>query len=113
MLIGHDMAADQELQRFQRWLQSELSETSGIDDPSDKERRRSQIEITISEVIRYRELIDSLGSTVSAPFVERESPVRQSASVDISPENNEEGFCNSCGARLSNDLEFCTVCGDF
>jgi len=113
MLIGHDMATDLELQRFQRWLQSELAETSSIDDPSDKERRRSQIEITISEVIRYRDLIDSLGSAVSAPFVERESPVRESASAEINPENAEEGFCNSCGARLSSDLEFCTVCGDF
>ena len=60
MLCPMTMIETSELERFQRWLQSELANASLIDDKDDKGRRTLQIELAISEVMRYREILSSL-----------------------------------------------------
>ena len=105
------MESGSELERLQRWLQSELAEASILEDSKDRERRQIQIEIAISEVIRYRELVGSM-ALVSAPFVEREANVRDPSNSDVKP-TTKSGECHACGASKSNDIEFCPVCGEF
>ena len=105
------MEGRSELERLQRWLQSELAEASILEDKKERERRQIQIEIAISEVIRYREIVSSL-ALVSGPFVERESPVRDPSNSDVRP-TTISGECHSCGATRSGDIEFCPVCGEF
>ena len=101
-----------ELERFQRWLQSELAMATSIEDKTDRDRRLLQIEIAISEVVRYREILINLESTTSSPFVERESKVREQNNTDVKPVTK-IGECHSCGAEKISDLQFCPVCGEF
>ena len=101
-----------ELERFQRWLQSELAIATSIEDKTDRDRRQLQIEIAISEVVRYREILNNLESTTSSPFVERESKVREQNNTDVKPVTK-IGECHSCGAEKISDLQFCPVCGEF
>ena len=61
-----------ELERFQRWLQSELANASLIDDKDDRGRRILQIELAISEVVRYREILSSLDQTHPSTNEQRE-----------------------------------------
>ncbi len=105
------MEGGSELERLQRWLQSELSEASIIEDKKERERRQIQIQIAISEIIRYRELVGNL-NLVSSPFVERENSVRNPSISEVKPEAK-SGECHACGASKSNDIEFCPVCGEF
>ncbi len=100
-----------ELERFQRWLQSELAIASSIEDKTDRDRRLLQIEIAISEVVRYREVLSSLKNN-SSPFVERDSAVREQTNADVKPVTK-TGECHSCGAEKISDLQFCPVCGEF
>ncbi len=105
------MERSSELERLQRWLQSELAEASILEDRNERESRQIQIEIAISEVIRFRELVSNL-ALVSSPFVERESPARDPSNSDVGP-TTKTGECHACGASRSNDIEFCPVCGEF
>ncbi len=101
-----------ELERFQRWLQSELAIASSLEDKTDRDRKLLQIEITISEVIRYREILSSLDSSSSSPFVQRDDAVRDPSNSEVKPVTK-SGECHSCGAEKISDLQFCPVCGDF
>ena len=101
-----------ELERFQRWLQSELEIATSIEDKTDRDRRQLQIEIAISEVVRYREILNNLESTTSSPFLERDSKVREQNNTDVKPVTK-IGECHSCGAEKISDLQFCPVCGEF
>ena len=101
-----------ELERFQRWLQSELAIATSIEDKTNRDRRLLQIQIAISEVVRYREILNNLESTTSSPFVERESKVREQNNTDVKPVTK-MGECHSCGAEKISDLQFCPVCGEF
>jgi hypothetical protein len=102
-----------DISRFQRWLQAELAETANIEDSNERDRRRLQIEIAIAEAIRFGELIERLGDSVAAPFVARESPTRVASQHEVAPTPKEEGKCPACGAVMSQDIEFCPVCGEF
>ncbi len=102
-----------DIRRFQRWLQAELAETANIEDTAERERRRLQIEIAIAEAIRFEELIERWGDSVAAPFVDRESPTRVSSQHEVAPTPKEGGECPSCGAAMSQDIDFCPVCGEF
>ncbi|HJM13634.1 MAG TPA: hypothetical protein QF641_03990 [Candidatus Thalassarchaeaceae archaeon] len=106
------MSGNSEIERFQRWLQSELSLASDIEDPLERDRRQTQLEIAISEALRFRETLESIGGSVAAPFVERESPVRKPTNIEVKP-SVALGECHSCGAKMSGDIEFCPVCGEF
>lgn len=112
MLAGINVIDTTELERFQRWLQSELATASSIEDKTDRQRRLLQIDIAISEVVRYREVLSSLESTTSSPFVERDSAVREQNNSDVKPVTK-IGECHSCGAEKISDLQFCPVCGEF
>ena len=101
-----------ELERFQRWLQSELAIATSIEDKTDRDRRLLQIQIAISEVVRYREILNNLESTTSSPFLERDSKVREQNITDVKPVTK-IGECHSCGAEKISDLQFCPVCGEF
>ena len=85
MLAGNNVIDTSELERFQRWLQSELAIATSIEDKTDRDRRLLQIEIAISEVVRYREILNNLESTTSSPFVERESKVREQNNTEVKP----------------------------
>ena len=111
-LAGLHMGAPSEMDRFQRWLQSELAEASLIEDKKDSERRVIQIDIAISEAVRYRDLVSRLDQAVSSPFVERESAVRISSNNEVKP-TSISGECHACGATKNSDIEFCPVCGEF
>ena len=112
MLAGNNVIDTAELERFQRWLQSELATASSIEDKTDRDRRLLQIDIAISEVVRYREVLSSLESTASSPFVERDSAVREQNNSDVKPVTK-TGECHSCGAEKISDLQFCPICGEF
>jgi len=112
VLSGINVIDTAELERFQRWLQSELAIASSIEDKTDRDRRLLQIEIAISEVVRYREVLSSLKNNSSSPFVERDSAVREQTNADIKPVTK-TGECHSCGAEKISDLQFCPVCGEF
>lgn len=102
-----------DISRFQRWLQAELAETTNIEDSNERDRRRLQIEIAIAEAIRFGELIERLGDSVAAPFVDRESSTRVASQHEVAPTPKEGGGCPKCGAAMSHDIEFCPVCGEF
>ncbi len=105
------MEGPSEIDRFQRWLQSQLSEASMIEGEEAKENRLVQIEIAIAEVIRYRQLVNSL-NLVASPFVERESKVREPNISEVKPITKSDE-CHSCGSIRTGDIEFCPVCGEF
>jgi|TARA_B100000959_G_scaffold234588_1_gene252474 hypothetical protein len=102
-----------DIRRFQRWLQAELAETTNIEDSRERERRRLQVEIAIAEAIRFRELIERFGDSVAAPFVDIESPTRVASQNEVTASPKECGECPSCGAAMSQDIDFCPVCGEF
>ena len=106
------MAGANHMDRFQRWLQSELAEASLIEDKNDRERRMMQIEIAISEAVRFRDIISRLDDAVSSPFIERESAVRVSSNKEVKA-TTASGECHACGATKNSDIEFCPVCGVF
>ena len=99
--------------RFQRWLQAELADTTNIEDHKDRERRRLQLEMAISEAMRYGEILDRLGDSVASPFVERKSPVREASTAEVKPTTKEGGECPSCSAIMSQDIDFCPSCGEY
>ncbi len=107
------MSNTNDIRRFQRWLQAELAETSNIEDSRERERRRLQIEIAIAEAIRFGELIERFGDSVAAPFVDMESPTRVASQHEVAPSPKEGEECPSCGAVMSQDIDFCPVCGEF
>ena len=112
MLSRNIVIDSSELERFQRWLQSELAIASSVEDKVDRERRLMQIEMAISEVVRYREILTTLENSTTSPFVERDVAVRVQSNSDVKPEAK-IGECHSCGSVKISDLEFCPVCGEF
>ena len=104
------MKEPSDIERFQRWLQAELSEASAIEDKEEREKRQIQIEIAISEAIKFRQLIDTV--KIASPFIQRDSNVREPSSSEVKP-TVKSGECHSCGAIRNSDIEFCPVCGEF
>tara|TARA_B100000945_G_C20063555_1_gene449194 strand:- start:113 stop:448 length:336 start_codon:yes stop_codon:yes gene_type:complete len=111
-VVGRHVESTSEIERFQRWLQSEMAEASSIQDRGEREKRLLQIDIAISETIRYRGILENLEKPPSSPFVHRENPVRAKSNSEVKPVTK-SGECHICGAIKSNDLEFCPVCGEF
>ena len=104
------MKEPSDIERFQRWLQSELSAASANEDKEEREKRQIQIEIAISEAIKFRQLVDSV--TIASPFIQRDSNVREPNNSEVKP-TVKSGECHSCGAIRTSDIEFCPVCGEF
>ena len=101
-----------EMENFQRWLQTQLSLTSTIEDSSERERRRLQIESAIREAISFRESLEMLADLqVSPPFVSSESSVRK-ISEPIAPDAGNNSKCPKCESEVEQELGCCTMCGE-
>ena len=102
-----------EIEIFQRWLQSKLVATQHIEDPVERDRRRSHIESAISEAIFFRESLEKLESIESpAPFIERSSSVRSIETRDHAVSTKDGKKCVKCSSDLVEDLSFCPICGE-
>ncbi|MBK70023.1 MAG: hypothetical protein CMB53_01300 [Euryarchaeota archaeon] len=107
------MAEPNDMENFQRWLQTQLSMTSSIDDPVDRERRRLQIESAIREAISFRESLKILEELqVSPPFVNSEKSVRSISEPQSTNSRSDITRCPICDSEIEQDLGFCTVCGE-
>ena len=74
-----------EIEIFQRWLQSKLVATQHIEDPIERDRRRSHIESAISEAIYFRESLEKLESLESRRGTRRTWPEERSSSPPAAP----------------------------
>ncbi len=102
-----------EIEIFQRWLQSKLVATEHIEDPIERDRRRSHIESAISEAIYFRESLEKLESLDSpAPFIERSTSVRSIDNRDHAVSTSDGKKCIKCSSVLVEDLSFCPICGE-
>ena len=102
-----------EIEIFQRWLQSKLAATQHIDDPVERDRRRTHIESAISEAIFFRESLEKLESLESpAPFIERSSAVRSIDNNEHAVSTKDGKKCVKCSSDLVEDLSFCPICGE-
>ena len=105
------MGEQSDIEKFQRWLQSQLGDVKLIEDLEEKERRQIQLESAIQEAINFRNLV-SLVEDIAPPFVERESSVRVVSSEEVVKESS-GGFCPSCEKPITPELDFCINCGEF
>ena len=105
------MAEQSDIEKFQRWLQSQLDDVKSIEDAEERERRQIQLESAIQEAINFRNLM-SLVQDIAPPFVERESSVRVVSDEEVVKESS-GAFCSSCEKTISQELDFCTNCGEF
>ncbi len=80
------MSEQSDIEKFQRWLQSQLDDVKSIEDVDERERRQIQLECAIQETINFRSLM-SLVQDIAPPFVERESPVRVVSEEKVSKES--------------------------
>ncbi|MBC64342.1 MAG: hypothetical protein CMB15_01730 [Euryarchaeota archaeon] len=105
------MSEQSDIEKFQRWLQSQLDDVKLIEDIEERKRRQIQLECAIQESINFRSLM-SLVQDIAPPFVERESPVRVVSGEKVSKESS-GGFCPSCEKPITSDIDFCINCGEF
>ena len=105
------MAEQSDIEKFQRWLQSQLDDVKSIEDAEERERRQIQLESAIQEAINFRNLV-SLVQDIAPPFVERESSVRVVSDEEVVKESS-GAFCSSCEKPITPELDFCTNCGEF
>ena len=81
------MAELSDIEKFQRWLQSQLDDVGSIEDVDERERRQIQLESSIQETINFRSLM-SLVEDIAPPFVERESSVRVVSNDEVVKESS-------------------------
>ena len=113
MGTGTDMSEPGDVEIFQRWLQAKLAATDHIEDPEERQRRRTHIESAISEAISFRDSLQKLESLESpSPFIERDSAVRSIENRNELVTSNDSNACPKCSAMLLADLDFCPVCGE-
>jgi uncharacterized membrane protein YheB (UPF0754 family) len=105
------MAEQSDIEKFQRWLQSQLDDVKLIEDVNERERRQIQLESAIQEAINFRNLV-SLVKDIAPPFVERESSVRVLSDEEVVKESSGI-FCLSCEKPITSEIDFCTNCGEF
>ena len=106
------MSDDSDIVNFQRWLQNRLDQLSNIDDLNERTRLEKRIQNAIQECIDYRTSLEVI-SQVQDPFVVRKNPVRVISQDSISSPTVVDGKCNSCGAVMAEDLQFCPICGKY
>ena len=107
------MTKSGDIVKFQRWLQSQLSEAENIEDPKEKKRRILKIDAALSETIFFRELLESIDSVIESPFVQRETPVRNNEKQQLSPKQNNTLTCTKCNGEIDSELKFCLLCGEY
>ena len=102
-----------DIERYQRWMQIQLAETENIEDLDERYRRRLQLEISISEIIKYREFLEKLDDRISSPFVEVTNEILPKPDQEVTATVKVSGECATCGESLSPDIDFCPFCGNF
>jgi len=109
------MSDSEAIEQFQRWLQARLAIAEQIDDPSERLRATLQVESAIHLAIQYRELVEFTPDDIPPPFVEVDSPIRIISDEDsvISTVIHDTMTCTKCDAEMTQDLEFCSVCGEY
>ena len=108
------MSGVSDIEQFQRWLQAQLAMSENIDDPSEQDRVKIQIESAIQLVIQYRQIIDEQSESVPSPFSEMPSPVRVIDNTDLEKtETPDSSLCAGCQEPVSGDLDFCPACGKY
>lgn len=113
MRVGANMSEPGDVEIFQRWLQAKLAATDHIEDPDERQRRRTHIESAISETISFRDSLQKLESLESpSPFIERDSAVRSTENRGEVIANNDSNVCPKCSSLLLADIDFCPVCGE-
>ena len=106
--MGDEAAVDV----FMRHLQAELEATETIVDAVEREQRRRQLQAALQEAMRFMAVHDErvrlgLDPTEVVQPQQRtvESEIRQTMSTLAA------GTCESCGAMLDPELDFCPACG--
>ena len=108
------MADSPTLEEYMRHLQASLEEAERIDDRIEREERTLQLETSIQECLifanRYKELvehgIDPLILVSSDPDIEAPPPASKVQALVLG-----NTMCDTCGASLDSDLNFCPACG--
>ena len=97
---------------FMRHLQAELEATDTIVDAVEREQRRRQLQAALQEAMRFMAVHDErvrlgLDPTEVVQPQQRtvESEIRQTMST------LDAGICETCGAMLDPELDFCPACG--
>lgn len=112
--IYHEAVSNtRDIERYQRWMQIQLAETENIEDLDERDRRRLQLEISISEIIKYREFLEKLDDRISSPFVEVTNEILPKPDQEVTATVKVSGECATCGESLSPDIDFCPFCGNF
>ena len=97
---------------FMRHLQAELEATDTIVDAVEREQRRRQLQAALQEAMRFMAVHDErvrlgLDPTEVVQPQQRtvESEIRQTMSTLAA------SICETCGAMLDPELDFCPACG--
>jgi len=107
------MSETGDIVKFQRWLQSQLSEAESIEDPKEKERRILRLDAALAETIFFRELLETIDNVIESPFVQRDNPVRNNERQELTPKQSDSLTCSKCSGEIDPELQFCLLCGEY
>ncbi len=108
------MSGTSEIEQYQRWLQARLAMSDNIEDPSERDRIKIQIESAIQLAIQYRQILEEQSETVPSPFTELSSPVRVVEDTNLEKSDIPDStICSGCQEPVSGDLDFCPACGKY
>ena len=108
------MSGTSEIEQYQRWLQARLAMSDNIEDPSERDRIKIQIESAIQLAIQYRQILEEQSETVPSPFTELSSPVRVVEDTNLEKSDIPDStICSGCQEPVSGDLDFCSACGKY
>ena len=108
------MSGTSEIEQYQRWLQARLAMSDNIEDPSERDRIKIQIESAIQLAIQYRQILEEQSETVPSPFTELSSPVRVVGDTNLEKSDIPDStICSGCQEPVSGDLDFCPACGKY
>ena len=108
------MSGTSEIEQYQRWLQARLAMSDNIEDPSERDRIKIQIESAIQLAIQYRQILEEQSETVPSPFTELSSPVRVVEDTNLEKSDVPDStICSGCQEPVSGDLDFCPACGKY
>ncbi|MBJ35803.1 MAG: hypothetical protein CMB68_00195 [Euryarchaeota archaeon] len=108
------MSGTSEIEQYQRWLQARLAMSDNIEDPSERDRIKIQIESAIQLAIQYRQILEDQSETVPSPFTELSSPVRVVEDTNLEKSDVPDStICSGCQEPVSGDLDFCPACGKY
>jgi len=116
------VADDTSVDELIRFLQSELENTTDIEDKEMREKRQWQLESAIQESLAFlndvRDLeargIKSLETDDSVRVIARTVNISQDMENNSDTLNDgEEVYCKHCDEGLTDDLSFCPSCGKY